>query len=524
MVWRAEDPQGNEAAKVKYDIVPFTRGAVMDLGCGPHKAYAHFIGVDNLKDVELFGIQMRPDLVIPDCSDLQPHVIDGSLDAIFSSHLLEHIEDAEGALRSWWKAIKPGGHLCLYLPHCDLYPRIGTPGSNPDHKHDFHPDDIEALMRKVGGWDLLVNEVRDGGMEYSFLQVYRKREDGQHVLAWKHRPTAPTCCVVRYGGFGDQLQAANILPELKRQGYHITFMTTPQGQSILRGDPHIDAWLLQDHEQVPNQELWEFWSVWARKFDKWVNLSSSVEDTLLARPGNPNHAWPHEVRHKYLNRNYLEFTAELAGVPFMPEARFYPSEDEQRRATALMRADDPSAQAFNILWVLSGSSPHKFYPGQDVVIERVLREIPEARLILSGDIACKILEAGWEENPRILCTSGEMGIRDTLTVAQLADVVIGPETGVLNAVGFEPAVAKICLLSHSSAENLTKHWVNATALHAQNTPCYPCHQLHTGMRYCREHEASGAAMCQVDIHPDDVFNAIRWQYALWTTRKAGIAA
>lgn len=524
MTWRMDDPQGNEAAKVKYDIVPFTRGAVMDLGCGPHKAYRHFIGVDNLKDVELFGIQMRPDLVIPDCSDLQPHVNDASLDAIFSSHLLEHIPDAAAALRSWWQAIKVGGHLCLYLPHCGLYPRIGTPGANPDHKHDFHPDDIEALMRRVGGWDLLVNEVRDAGTEYSFLQIYRKREDGQHVLAWKHPPAAPTCCVVRYGGFGDQIQAANVLPELKRQGYHITFMTTPKGQDILRHDPHIDAWLLQDPDQVPNQELWEFWSVWARKFDKWVNLSSSVEDTLLARPGNPNHAWPHEVRNKYLNRNYLEFTAELAGVPYKSEARFYPSEDEQRRAVALMRADDPSAQAFNLLWVLSGSSPHKFYPGQDVVIERVLREIPEARLILTGDIACKILEAGWEEHPRILCTSGEMAIRDTLTVAQLADVVIGPETGVLNAVGFDAAVHKICLLSHSSAENLTKHWANATAVHARNTPCYPCHQLHTGMRYCREDAASGAAQCQVDIHPDEVFSAIRWQYALWTTRKAGIAA
>jgi hypothetical protein len=62
----------------------------------------------------------------------------------------------------------------------------------------------------------------------------------------------PCACVVRYGGFGDSIQAANILPELKRQGFHVVFMTLPRGQDILKHDPHIDDWLLQDDDQVPN--------------------------------------------------------------------------------------------------------------------------------------------------------------------------------------------------------------------------------------------------------------------------------
>jgi ADP-heptose:LPS heptosyltransferase/predicted SAM-dependent methyltransferase len=518
LTWRAEDPTGNEAAKCRFDIVPYTRGVVLDLGCGPHKAYKHFIGVDNKKDVELFGIEMRPDLVIPDCTDLQPHVEDTSCDAVFSSHLLEHIPDAARALRSWWQVIKAGGHLVLYLPHRDLYPRIGTPGANPDHVHDFHPDDIVAHMRKVGGWDLLVNETRDAGEEYSFLQVYRKREDGKQVMAFKHRVAEKTCCVVRYGGFGDQLQAANILPQLKRQGYHITFMTTPSGQNILRHDPHIDAWFIQDTDQVPNHELWEYWSVWSAKFDHWVNLSSSVEDTLLARPGNPNHLWPHEVRHKYLNRNYLEFTAELGRVPFVTESRFYATPEETAKAKALLQPG-----SFTILWTLAGSSPHKFYPWMDVVIERLLADMPAARLILAGDVACKILETGWEDHPRILCTSGEMAIRDTLALAQVVDLVIGPETGVLNAVGFE-SVPKLVMLSHSSEENLSKHWVNCTSFAARNTACYPCHQLHTTMRYCKEDPHTGAAMCQLDIDPDEVLAALRWHYTLALTKREGVAA
>jgi SAM-dependent methyltransferase len=139
MVWRIDDPQGDEAGKVKYLVVPYTRGAVLDMGCGPSKAFPHFIGVDDCKDTALFGIPIKPDVL---CNVADPQSVadtfePGSCDAIFSSHCLEHIDDHRAALRAWWNILKPGGHLCLYLPHRDLYPNIGTDGANPDHKHDF---------------------------------------------------------------------------------------------------------------------------------------------------------------------------------------------------------------------------------------------------------------------------------------------------------------------------------------------------------------------------------------------------
>ena len=66
-MWQASDPQGNEAAKVRWDIVEFTRGKGLDLGCGPNKAFPHFIGVDSCKDAELFGISMKPDVQVETC-------------------------------------------------------------------------------------------------------------------------------------------------------------------------------------------------------------------------------------------------------------------------------------------------------------------------------------------------------------------------------------------------------------------------------------------------------------------------
>ena len=514
MTWRIDDPQGNEAAKIKYEIVPYTRGVGLDLGCGPHKAFPHFIGVDNCADTALFGIQMKPDLVVETCEHLD-EIQEDNLDFIFSSHLLEHIVDYKATLKDWWSKIKVGGHLVLYLPHKQLYPNIGTYGSNPDHKHDFMPYDITAAMHDCGGWDHLVNENRDGGMEYSFLQVYRKRADGDQTSPYltTHKPRK-TVCIVRYGGFGDMLQACNLFPPLKRAGYHITVMTTPKGKDIIEHDPHVDAWFIQYNDQVPNHELAEFWAVQARKFDRFINLCESVEGTLLAMPGRANHGWPDNLRRKQLGKNYLEFTAEIAEIPYTSEAQFYPTIVERTAVKALAPSDK-----FNIVFALAGSSVHKFYPGQDNVIALALINIPEAQVLLVGDPACKILEAGWENEPRVKCLSGEIDIRTTLALAQQAQLVVGPETGVLNAVAFE-GNTKVCMLSHSSQENLTKHWENtATILPALTVKCYPCHRLHYDRRFCPEDESSGAALCSASIQPADVFEPIHAAYLQWLEQR-----
>jgi SAM-dependent methyltransferase len=144
MVWRATDPCGDESAKIRWELPQYTRGRGLDLGCGPSKTFPHFIGVDNYTDTQLFGIQMKPDVV---CNVTKLDVFgSASMDFVFSSHCLEHVQDHKGALKEWWRVIRPGGHLCLYLPHKEFYPNIGTEGANPDHKHDFMPADIVDAM------------------------------------------------------------------------------------------------------------------------------------------------------------------------------------------------------------------------------------------------------------------------------------------------------------------------------------------------------------------------------------------
>lgn len=507
MVWRLTDPQGNETAKIRWELVPYTRGLGYDIGCGPEKAFPHFIGVDNRKDVRLFGIAMNPDITVPDASDLSRNIPSAQADFVYSSHTLEHIQDHKKALREWWRILKPGGHLCLYLPHKSFYPNIGTEGANPDHVHDFMPADIVEAMKEIGGWDLVENQERNGGMEYSFFQVYRKYADANlHRFSCNEPKPAKTCAIIRYGAWGDVIQMTSILPALKEQGYHITLYTVPRAWDAVKCEPNIDKVVLQDAEQVPNEWLGPFWQHLAQKYDKFVNLSESVEASLLAMPGRTQYMWGKEARHEYMNKNYLEFTHQIAQVKFdKPLMRFVLNEEE-KKAAAVERQKLGGAPL--IMWVLAGSSVHKVWHGVDAVMARILLTFPEAKVITVGDERCRaVIEAPWANEPRIIKRSGVWNIRQTMGMAQLCDLVIGPETGVMNAVAMDE-LPKVVLLSHSSVQNLTRDWVNTYSVFSTQTPCAPCHKLIYEWSACVRDEASGTSQCMADIHPDYVWEAV----------------
>jgi ADP-heptose:LPS heptosyltransferase/predicted SAM-dependent methyltransferase len=559
MVWQPDAPQGKESDKIKHLIVPYVRGQGLDVGCGLSKAWPGMIGLDNGEDYNKNVADITAD------GRALPMFADNSLDYVFSSHFLEHCEETVPTLREWWRVIKPGGHLVLYLPHADLYPNIGEEGSNADHQHDFINEDIVGAMKHAGksGWVLLEDEVRGDRDEYS---VYRKTNDRLHITDTWQRPEK-SVVVIRYGGFGDMIQTASVLPGLKKQGYHITVNTTPRGYEVFEHDPHVDAFLLQDSNQVPNEDLGPYWWRLHERFDKVLNFSQSVEWELLPTQNVIKFHYPDEARRKICNVNYFERMHDIASVPYEEMAPFfYPSAKDAEWAIKQRKA---IGSAPFILWSLSGSSIHKTWPHTHVVAQ-YLMERTDCKIMFVGGVDERELEIGICEilsemstddireamikhgldNPdavrrsdfinwlggdghryikhvadrvnkkygprRIMPASGHWPISRILALAAHADIVVGPETGVLNAVGHLP-MPKVVMLSHSSEENLTKHWINTTAL-IGDVPCYPCHRMHYGPQFC--FVENGSAICATEIKPDTMFEAIVEGLEPWLAREA----
>jgi predicted SAM-dependent methyltransferase len=73
-------------------------------------------------------------------------VADESYMTVYTSHLLEHLNEPILAIQNWFRILKKGGYLIISVPHRDLYERKKTLPSNwnGDHKFFILPDTEEA--------------------------------------------------------------------------------------------------------------------------------------------------------------------------------------------------------------------------------------------------------------------------------------------------------------------------------------------------------------------------------------------
>ena len=105
-------------------------------------------------------------------------------DFVYSSHTLEHMEDPAVALKNWWRVLKKGGYLILYIPHRDLYEKktaLPSRWSN-DHKHFF-------VIEKNEGSDTIGLKQLIASALASFEIVYIKECSEGHTVTAPDLPS-----------------------------------------------------------------------------------------------------------------------------------------------------------------------------------------------------------------------------------------------------------------------------------------------------------------------------------------------
>ena len=474
-----------DAMAVKWDVLKYAVGKGLDLGCGDSRPQDWMIGIDGRP-----GNGPRGPNIIADCrpkstrgpgeqkvQDLSMFA-DGSQDYVFSSHLLQLLEQWPLVLAEWWRLVRQDGYLVLFLPVTETC----TPKALVDAMVPQRP------------WQLVEATISGD----SFFQVYRKC-DRPNVTAVPD--TDKTVAVVKLGAHGDALWASSVFPLLKEQGYHVILYTQETGEEVLRHDPHIDE-LIRFESRVPVGELGEFFLWLEAKYRHTRILVETVEGTLLPSPSKIQYHFPVGMRAKLMNFNYLEMHHMMAQVPMRPRVTFYPSDEEKRWANE--EREKMGRQV--VVLVPNGSSCSKMWPHAGEFAKRLLMGHDDVTLIALGDQRGMTFEG----HPRLMNIGLTWDVRRAMTMCQLADVVVGQETGLLNCVSFEPHVHKVVLFSHSSVENLTRDWPNTTSIRK-----YPecagdsgCHRLHYDWKFCNRDAITQAAMCQAMIPAFEVLEHV----------------
>lgn len=516
MAWRsAADglPEGNETAKVHDRIAPYVIGHGLDVGCGCWKLRVEkskdnsCLGVDS---GETFGPSTTADIV-GDATELSMFS-EGAFDYVYSSHTLEDIPYPEAALIEWWRLVKLGGNLILYLPLTrrvaremglenwqTFYPNMGEDGANVHHRNDFHPNDIKAMMQHIAHCELIADEIRGDKDEYSFLQVYRKLASLASPIREIRENKQKRALVVRYGAIGDQIQSTPVYRKLKQEGYHVTVNGSDVATEVLKYNPNVDEIALQIRDYVPNQgvvsgPLVDYWKDIGSRYDRFVNLTGAAEESLLI-PDSRLMMMMDDLKQKHpeLNEENRFYNAIRGIQKVVGDTNYYDnhlakagySDTGLNGELFFSQQEESMGQGFRqkyagrfiVMWVLSGSSYHKRYPYFQQVVQELIVRNPDILLVSVGDPECMLIERA--ESNRYLPRAGRWKLRTSLVMTKYADLVIGPETGIMNAAGcFD--TPKITFLSHSSHRNLCKYWKNDFCLSpdAKEVFCHPCHVLH----------------------------------------------
>ena len=341
------------------------------------------------------------------------------------------------------------------------------------------------------------------------------------------RPANGWAAVVRFGGIGDNLMAASAVGALKRKGLRVEVITSSDcAWQVFQHNPNIDKLSIKTKsEMAPHGLEWQKWFRGrADEYDVFAHLSHSCEGLLAFFPASTQFHWPAHVRREIANKNYLEIVHDIAGCGYDFGPLFYSSEAE--RAQALETKAKVGERC--IAWVLSGTRIDKVHPHSPGIIARIIKEVG-APIVMLGkpgknfEDAKAIMEHVERTNgsldglhSAISSASDEKGhseiewpIRRGIAFAQVCDLVIGPDTGFMWGVAFAP-MPKVMLLSHTSPENITKHWTDTTTLHAdvEKVPCWPCHQLHDSPEFCTPNKENNGAACMTDISVDRVVRTV----------------
>lgn len=134
-----------EADNCRHRLMKYCQGQGIDIGCSFSRITTNAIGIDLYSPYADMKADARNLDIFPD----------EHFNFVFSSHLLEEIENTEATLKEWLRILHPGGYLVLYQADKELYYPIGHPSCNKNHKHHFSWEDLWKIFEKIGNVELI---------------------------------------------------------------------------------------------------------------------------------------------------------------------------------------------------------------------------------------------------------------------------------------------------------------------------------------------------------------------------------
>ena len=170
----------SETSKIRKEVLEYCNGLGIDLGCGGDKVVEGCIGFD----MPIPYTSVGNDAIDVKGDARKLPYSENYFDFVYSSHLLEDFPNTLEILREWYRVLKPGGHLILYLPNEKVYRKhCDDTGQVYNLSHSIEEMSLEYIKNIYLDDCFDVEVVKEIELHeiYSFLIVVRKKVVGFHT-------------------------------------------------------------------------------------------------------------------------------------------------------------------------------------------------------------------------------------------------------------------------------------------------------------------------------------------------------
>lgn len=157
----------SETAKSRHLTRKYCRGNGVDVGSGGDPVVPWAIQTD-LSDATYASynsgaLARGPIQIRSDDAFVNLPLKDGSLDFVYSSHLIEDFLDWDPLLIEWRRVLKPGGFLVICLPDKVRWNQALANGQMPNcaHKHESYPGELTTYAIRLGQFRVIEDRLTE---------------------------------------------------------------------------------------------------------------------------------------------------------------------------------------------------------------------------------------------------------------------------------------------------------------------------------------------------------------------------
>jgi len=292
----------------------------------------------------------------------------------------------------------------------------------------------------------------------------------------------PKVLVLRPGhAIGDAVFITPVPRLLTEQGFTVDLACMEHNFEVFKNNPFINELIKMPHVDKLAEWTKEFEEKRAT-YDKIYSMAGHIEVGLLYRTDADWGTIPDgmERREKAKDLSYQDHILSKVGIEargLLPE--FYFTKEEQDKIDLLKQQKAINKEKL-VLWQWQGSSKSKDMVFAPLYLKEILKKMPHTvHYVFTQDPNWR---AQIPDHPNVHDAWGKSGIRESIMFSEVADLVVGPESFLVNAAGaFD--TPKVIFFSHSAPENLAKYYKNCYAVVPnKDVTCHPCYLIHVDFR------------------------------------------